>query len=390
MTGPETTDSPEATDSTGAAAGPDRLLALAALAFPPRWRREHGDELFELSAELQADGARHRLAEAADLVRGGWAVRLRGRPPVRRWLSYRMMERPLPPRWHGWMRDDLEGRLLGFRILGARVWPVALSWLVVALASGRNGRGIDTWIAASWLSVGAVWVVVTLTGQPARRFRRQLWTKAGYSADGACYLVPPPPEPADLRVASIYRPWGVARKALAPVALPLGVWSIVGGTAALAGSTAPSGPFRLGPLRIDRDPNSPMTRPQVLVLAALALAVASLAVVVAGRLADRRVLAAPPDTVHPLMPLPVRAPVFAALVSVVGAAVTAAAIAGVWPDQVAAGSGAVAVVAGAVLVRLALVARRHTARLGRPVTLGDLTVGERVVMVPTPASASGG
>ena len=134
MTGPETTDSPEATDSTGAAAGPDRLLALAALAFPLRWRREHGDELFELSAELRADGARHRLAEAADLVRGGWAVRLHGRPPVRRWLSYRMMERPLPPRWHGWMRDDLEGRLLGFRILG---FPGVARGAV--LAGGRPG-----------------------------------------------------------------------------------------------------------------------------------------------------------------------------------------------------------------------------------------------------------
>lgn len=70
---------------------------------------------------------------------------------------------------------------------------------------------------------------------------------------------------------------------------------------------------------------------------------------------------------------------------VVGACLTGCGAAGIWPDQAATALGAIGLVGGNVLLCLALLARRHGERLGRPVTLGDLTVGERVVMMPVPA-----
>lgn len=364
---------------------PDRLLDVAVRAFPPRWRREYGDELLELSADLRSERAGQRLAEAAGLVRGGWAVRLRNRPPLRRWLAYRLLERPLPVRWHGWMRDDLEGRLLNLRLMAVRAFPVALIWAVLFGLSIGQGGGVDRSLVGPFAAIVAAAVIIDLSGWPARRLRRVMWTKSGYTADGSHYLVPPPPVADDLRSEVEFLPWGCRRHALAPVALPLGGWAMVTGLATMLGALSPDEPFRLGGLTARRDPNSPLDRPVVLAAIAAALALAALAGVVAGRLAGRRVLAAPAVTIHPLASLPVPVPVCTLAVSVVGACLTGAGAAGIWPDQAAAALGALGLAGGNVLVCLALVARHHHERLGRSVTLGDLTVGEQVVMLPVPA-----
>lgn len=364
----------------------DRLLDLAVRAFPPRWRREYGDELLELNADLQSERTSHRLAEAAGLVRGGWAVRLRNRPPLRLWLGYRFMERPLPVRWHGWMRDDLDGRLLAWRLLAVRLFPLSLVWAVLTGASIHRGDGIDRTIVGLWLGLIVAMAVAAVGGWPTRRLRRIMWTKAGYTEDGSHYLVPPPPMADDLRSPVEFLPWGAPRHALAPVALPFGAWAAVTGLAAMLGATAPAGPFRLGGLTARRDPNSPLDRPVVVAAIAGALVVAALAALVLGRVANRRVLGAPTATVHGLTALPVPPPVYTALVSAVGLCLTGAGFAGIWPDQAATALGAIGLVGGAVLVRLAVVARTHSSRLDRPVTLGDLTVGERAVMLPVLAA----
>lgn len=374
------------TGTTAATGRPDRLLDLAVRAFPPRWRREYGDELLELNADLRSDRTSHRLAEVAGLVRGGWAVRLRNRPPLRLWLAYRFLERPLPARWHGWMRDDLEGRLLAWRLLAVRLFPLSLVWAVLTGESIGRGDGIDRTIVGLWLGLIVATAVAASGGWPTRRLRRIMWTRSGYTDDGTHYLVPPPPVADDLRSPVEFRPWGAPRHGLGPVALPFGAWSAVTGLAAMLGATAPAEPFRLGGLTARRDPNAPLDRPVVLAATAVALAVAALAALVLGRLASRRVLAAPTVTVHGLTALPVPPPVYAALVSVVGLCLTGAGYAGIWPDQAATALGAIGVVGGTVLVRLAAVARTHSSRLGRPVTLGDLTVGERAVMLPVLAA----
>jgi hypothetical protein len=319
------------------------------------------------------------------LVRGGWAVRLRNRPPLRAWLAYRLLERPLPLRWHGWMRDDLEGRLLGLRMVATRLLPLALIWAVLIGQTLRRGEGIDRTLVALWISMLVALVIATLSGRPARRLRRVMWTRSGYTADGAHYLVPPPPVADDLRSPAEFLPWGAPRHALAPIAVPLGGWAVVAGLATMLGAASPAGPFRLGGLTARRDPNSPLDRPVVIAATALALVLAALATIVAGRLANRRALAAPTVTIHARAVLPVPVPVYTVAVWVVGLSFAGAGAAGIWPDQAAIALGAVGLMGGAVLGRLALVARRHGERLGRPVTLGDLTVGEQVVMLPVPA-----
>ncbi len=377
-----TTTAATATATSPTATGPDRLLGLGVRAFPPRWRREYGDELLELTADLRSERTSHRLAEAAGLVRGGWAVRFRNRPPLRSWLAYRLMERPLPVQWHGWMRDDLEGRLLGWRLTAVRVFPLSLVWAILTAESVHRGDGFDRTIVALWLGMLVVVAVAAFAGWPTRRLRRIMWTRSGYSEDGTHYLVPPPPVADDLRSPVEFVPWGAPRHALAPVALPLGAWAVMVGLAAMVGATAPDAPFRVGGLTARRDPNSPLDRPLVLAAMALALVVATLAALAVGRLASRRVLAAPAVTVHGLTALPMPPPVYTALVSAVGLCLAGAGFAGVWPDQAATALGAIGLVGGAVLVRLAVVARAHSTRVGRPITLGDLTVGEQVVMLP--------
>jgi hypothetical protein len=44
-----------------------------------------------------------------DLVVGGWRIRWRMHPPLRAWLGYRLFDRRLPPAWHEWARDDING-----------------------------------------------------------------------------------------------------------------------------------------------------------------------------------------------------------------------------------------------------------------------------------------
>lgn len=386
MTDDHATDDDTSTATTAAISRPDRLLDLAVRAFPPRWRREYGDELLELNADLRSERTSHRLAEAAGLVRGGCAVRLRNHPPLRPWLAYRLMERPLPVRWHAWMRDDLQGRLLSWRLLAFRLFPLSLVWAVFTAESMRRGDGIDRTVVALWLAMLVVATIAAVAGWPARRLRRMMWTKSGYSDDGTRYLVPPPPLADDLRSPVEFLPWGAPRHALAPIALPFGAWAAVAGLASMLGAAAPAEPFRLGGLTARRDPNSPLDRPVALAALALALAVAALAALVLGRRANRRVLAAPAVTVHGLTALPAPPPVYTALVSAVGLCLAGVGFAGIWPDQAATALGAIGLVGGAVLARLAVVARTHGARLGRPVTLGDLTVGERAVMVPVLAA----
>jgi hypothetical protein len=60
-----------------------RLLALLLRLYPRAIRERYGDELLELSRELQARGDRGRVASVGDLLAGAWRVRLR-RPA--RWV----------------------------------------------------------------------------------------------------------------------------------------------------------------------------------------------------------------------------------------------------------------------------------------------------------------
>ncbi|WP_264029566.1 hypothetical protein [Cellulosimicrobium sp. SH8] len=105
------------------AVGTDRYERSARFwlrAYPPRWRRLHGDEALAVLLDLAPsstvpDGA-HRsrgigAREAWDLVRAGCGLRWRERPPLGRWLLYRVFDARLPAPYWWWVADDIHGAL---------------------------------------------------------------------------------------------------------------------------------------------------------------------------------------------------------------------------------------------------------------------------------------
>lgn len=129
------------------AVGTDRYERSARFwlrAYPPRWRRLHGDEALAVLLDLAPsstvpDGA-HRsrgigAREAWDLVRAGWGLRWREHPPLGRWLLYRMFGVRLPSRFRWWVADDILGPLYPWRETLTSLTGVTVAfyaWLVLA------------------------------------------------------------------------------------------------------------------------------------------------------------------------------------------------------------------------------------------------------------------
>ena len=110
----------------------DRSAAFWLRAFPKRWRAQRAAEVSEVLADLAPVGAtRLDLRTAAGLVRAGWGVRWRQRPPIGAFLRYRLLGRRPSHAYDGWLRDDLEGALYPWRyslvldgVLGALFLPL--------------------------------------------------------------------------------------------------------------------------------------------------------------------------------------------------------------------------------------------------------------------------
>ncbi|CAM5784537.1 hypothetical protein [Cellulomonas persica] len=105
-------------------------LAWCLAAYPPRWRALRAREVAEFLAEAQAvasqpgdpapgAGPRVSVREAAGLVRGGIATRLRTGPPLRTRAAYRMLDSRVPARYRGWVHDE-RSTVLG--ALGEWMW----------------------------------------------------------------------------------------------------------------------------------------------------------------------------------------------------------------------------------------------------------------------------
>ena len=76
-------------------------------AWPISDRIERGDEIVGTTLDLLPDGSTHLpLLLAVNLIAGGLRARWRLRPPVWRWMYYRLGGK-LPSRWHRWMMNDL-------------------------------------------------------------------------------------------------------------------------------------------------------------------------------------------------------------------------------------------------------------------------------------------
>lgn len=125
---------------------PDRFARSTALwlrAYPRRWRAARASEVTEVLRDLAAPGAERVDARTAlSLVRSGWATRWRDHPPLGTYLRYRLLERPLPPRWEGWRRDEVQGALFPVRFALGRTVGIAILLSLLAAVDRLAGTQI--------------------------------------------------------------------------------------------------------------------------------------------------------------------------------------------------------------------------------------------------------
>jgi hypothetical protein len=176
-TGPPGSD-PDAGQDVAAAQRRLRQLHRLLRAYPVPWREQRGAELIGTVLDLTPDDRRLGWRLRADLVRGGWATRLREHPPPLRWLAYRFGAR-LPPRWQAWVRQDVLGRFFHVRLL-----PVALAPPLVALWADERlfHDGLR------WFPFGTV---IALNLVALRRARNWTLRRHGLADDGQPAAQPP-------------------------------------------------------------------------------------------------------------------------------------------------------------------------------------------------------
>lgn len=148
-------------------------------AFPRRYREVHTDEILGTLADVEPPGAtRPAVATAVDLVRAGWAERLRSRPPFGRWLWYRCGGK-LPPKYRVWLLDDLQG---WFRIRLALYQAILLTsvwvpfWAVPDARSGSEVARLSVMYVVFMTAAGTVF--------GARRRRRSILRQHGLDESG--------------------------------------------------------------------------------------------------------------------------------------------------------------------------------------------------------------
>jgi len=190
-------------------------------AYPRRWRAARGEEVLGVLLDLAAPGERRVGARTAlDLVRGGWATRLRGRPPLLPWLGYALLGRRIPTPYRAWAKDDIESPF------GA-VWAVLMFFLLA-------------WVMVPWVNiyrdppfVGLMIAAMTL-GQAtsARRRRFELSER---------HLVPRPGEvvhAGQLVVQAVPRRRVAALAVLPSIIGALAIVLVASGVALMAAETA--------------------------------------------------------------------------------------------------------------------------------------------------------
>jgi len=145
---------------TGADAAWERSARFWLRAYPRRWRAARGEELLGVLADLAAPGAARIDARTAlDLVRAGWLTRLRTRPPLHRWLGYRLLDARLPKGFRAWAYDDISGPLYGARVQ-------MIMGLIVAVILWR--ASFDGALVAAYLAL-----LVLVSATPAGYRHRQ-------------------------------------------------------------------------------------------------------------------------------------------------------------------------------------------------------------------------
>lgn len=215
MTGPL----PDGADRTALPEGMDPAFARSvrfwSRAYPSRWRAARGDELLGLLADLAAPGARRLDARsAADLVRAGWATRLREHPPLGPWLLYRLADRRMPGHLP-WVADDIAGH--GYLV---RFGFAFVAMFLVATAALNLGAPLaEVFDLADAAIVVAGWLAGSVFQGPYLRRRAR-----------ETHLVPRPGEP--VRPGAMVRVAAPRRRLTARAGLP---W-LAGGLIAVLGA----------------------------------------------------------------------------------------------------------------------------------------------------------
>lgn len=156
----------------------DRVTTAAMHAFPRRFRATRGVEMRDtLSDVLDADHRRLAVVAAVvDLVLAGWAVRWRTRPPLGRYLRFRLFERPLPVQDHPWLFDHVQG---WFRYRQPAL-PVSLVFVFQVALSTWFGRFPFSELAFTFGVYLAAVVVVANVPRFARRDRDRIMRRHGF------------------------------------------------------------------------------------------------------------------------------------------------------------------------------------------------------------------
>jgi heme exporter protein D len=330
-------------------------LRLALRAYPHRWRRAHEIELIDVlrdSVPPQRNWPGWRAL--ADLVVGGWRIRWRMRPPLRRWVGYRFFDVRLPQPWREWARADIDGAWWPVRSVGVGVAISTAVWLVLFALR----------LPTPYLISPFAGVLTSVFG--VRRHRRGAWRRHVTGrpvADSGAWQRGWIPAPARLRVAPIL--------AIAGAALVSG-----GLFAAWALLNPSSDQARLG---------------HVVGFIWLALAIGVAVLVITGvaahrrvspRLATRQADERPPRRLQPVA-LAGLAAAQTAIEAAGGVAQRADAIPGIFSLMLTAG-----IAIGPALIVLAVVALRSERRLGLDVTGRDLRLavfGANNAIPPEPA-----
>ncbi|ROS31764.1 hypothetical protein [Cellulomonas sp. PhB150] len=144
-------------------------------AYPRRWRAVRASEMLTVLEEQAGPTRRLDARTVVDLVLGGWATRVRMRPPLRVVAAYRLFDRRPAARYDAWLRDDVDGLL--FPLRDALWTPVALLPLVLLIAQVWSDAWVNFVLTAPVLVVGQA--IVTAFGRSRR----------------IAHLFPPPPGP---------------------------------------------------------------------------------------------------------------------------------------------------------------------------------------------------
>lgn len=167
----------------------ERSARLWARAYPRRWREVHGDELLAVQQDVARAAAEATGAPAPDrlstdeirsLLRAGWGLRWRERPPLWRWALYRLGMR-LPARYWWWVADDIRGAFYSVR---DTTWTLVLTYgTMFAVLTGwawSSGRSV----ADFWPTFFATWyfwaLVAAVVGSSATVFRESRTRTAWY------------------------------------------------------------------------------------------------------------------------------------------------------------------------------------------------------------------